>query len=334
MPQSTLYVGMGVHKESMAVAYVAQDHGAEVVFLGSIGTRQCDIDQRIRPLQSKSKELVFVYAAGPCGYWLYRSLTKQGQVCRVVAPSLIPKQASGRVKTNRRDAVQLARLMRSGDLTPVSVPPVEDEALRDLRLARAATLHALKTAKHRLKAVFLRHDIRSSGRATWGPTHLRWLSEVVCPAPAQQLGFQEYVNAVTEHTQCLQRLEQERHEHVQSWRLRPVVDALQALRGVQCTVAVTVSSELGDLARFDKPSQLMRYLGLTPAEYSPGDHRRQGAITKTGNAHAVSCSKAPGPTGSRPKSAGISKCGSNSCPNPSRLSVGRLRCGCANAIDT
>jgi transposase len=287
MPQSnTLYVGMDVHKESIAVAYVAEEHHAEVVYLGAIGTRQCDIDQLIRNMQSKGKPLVFVYEAGPCGYWLYRYLTKKGHVCWVVAPSLIPKKAGDRVKTNRRDAIQLARLMRSGDLTPVYVPQVEDEAIRDLSRAREDALRDLKTAKHRLKAFLLRHDIRSTGRATWSPAHLRWLSEIVCPTPAQQIVFQEYVRAVTEHSERLGRLEQELHDQVPAWRLRPVVDALQALRGVQFTVAVTLVAELGDLARFDKPSQLMRYLGLTPSEYSTGDHRRQGALTKTGNAHA------------------------------------------------
>jgi transposase len=237
-------------------------------------------------MQSKGKHLVFVYEAGPCGYWLYRYLTKKGHVCWVVAPSLIPTKAGDRVKTNRRDAIQLARLLRSGDLTPVYVPQVEDEAVRDLSRAREDALRDLKTAKHRLKAFLLRHDIRYTGRATWSPAHLRWLSEIVCPTPAQQIVFQEYVRAVTEHSERLGRLEQELHAPVHTWHLRPVVDALQALRGVQFTVAVTLVAELGDLARFDKPSQLMRYLGLTPSEYSTGDHRRQGAITKTGNAHA------------------------------------------------
>jgi transposase len=130
---STLYVGMDVHKDSIAVAYVAQDHGAEVISLGTIGTRQADIDHLIRKLQSKAKPLVFVYEAGPCGYWLYRYLRKKGYDCWVVAPSLIPKKPGDRVKTDRRDAMQLARLMRSGDLTPVYVPSVEDEAIRDLR---------------------------------------------------------------------------------------------------------------------------------------------------------------------------------------------------------
>jgi transposase len=287
MPQSsTLYVGLDVHKESIAVAYVAQTHGAEVTYLGTIGTRQCDLDQLIRKMQSKAKHLVFVYEAGPCGYWLYRYLTTQGYDCWVVAPSLIPKKAGDRVKTDRRDAVQLARLARSGDLTPVYVPTVEDEAIRDLTRAREDTLSDLQDAKFRLKAFLLRHDIRYTGRATWNPAHLRWLSEVVCPTPAQQIVFQEYVRAVTEHTERLQRLEQELPERVKSWRLRPVVDALQALRGVQFTVAVTMVAELGDLTRFDNPRELMKFLGLIPSEYSTGERRRQGSITKAGNTHA------------------------------------------------
>jgi transposase len=287
MPQSsTLYVGLDVHKESIAVASVAQDYHAEVVSIGNIGTRQCDIDTLIRQLQSKSSPLVFVYEAGPCGYWLYRSLTKKGQVCRVIAPSFIPQKPGDRVKTTRRDAIKLARLMRSGDLTPVYVPQVEDEASRDLCRAREDAIRDLKAAKFRLKAFLLRHDIRYTGRAAWGPAHLRWLSEVVCPTPAQQSVFQEYVRAVNEHTERLARLAQALQDQVQTWRLAPVVEGLQALRGVQFTVAVTIVAELGDLTRFDNPRQLMNYLGLPPSEYSPGERRRQGGITKTGNTHA------------------------------------------------
>jgi transposase len=287
MPQSrTLYVGMDVHKESIAVAYVAQEHGAEVVSLGTIGTRQCDIDKLLRHLQSKGPQLVFVYEAGPCGYWRYRSLTKKGFVCWVIAPSLIPKKPGDRVKTDRRDARQLARLMRSGDLTPVYVPAVDDEAIRDLRRAREDTLRDLKAAKLRRKAFLLRHDIRYTGRANWSPAHLRWLSEVVCPTPAQQIVFQEYVQTVTAQTARLQRLEHERRAQVQTWRFQPVVEALQALRGVQFTVAVTTVAALGDLTRVDNPRQLMNYLGLTPSEYARGPRRQQGSMTKTGHSHA------------------------------------------------
>src|SRR5215510_13034826 len=186
---STLYVGLDVHKDSIAVAYVAKDHDAEVTFLGTIGTRQCDIDHLVRKMQSKAKHLIFVYEAGPCGYWLYRYLTKKGYDCWVVAPSLIPQKPGDRVKTDRRDAVQLARLARSGDLTAVYVPKVADEAIRDLSRAREDAISDLKDAKFRLKAFLLRHDIRYSGRANWGAAHLRWLSEVVCQTPAQQIVF-------------------------------------------------------------------------------------------------------------------------------------------------
>ena len=204
----------------------------------------------------------------------------------MVASSLIPKNPGGRVKTNRRDAMQLARLARSGDLTPVYVPRVEDEAIRDLTRAREDTICALQDAKFRLKAFLRRQDIGDRGRANGGPAHLRWLSEVVCPTPAQQIVFQEYVRAVNEHTERLGRLEQELQEQVKAWRLSPVGDALQALRGVQFTVAVTIVAEIGDLTRFENPRELMKCLGLVPSEYSTGERRQQGAITKAGNTHA------------------------------------------------
>jgi transposase len=283
---STRYVGLDVHQESIAVADVANDHDADVIYLGSVGTRHTDIAQLVRKLQAKATHLVFVYEAGPCGYWLYRYLTKKGHICWVVAPSLIPNKAGDRVKTDRRDAVQLARLMRSGDLTPVYVPTVEDEAIGDLARAREDAIRDLKAAKFRLKAFWLRHDIRSTGRAPWGPAHLRWLAEVVWATPAQHIVFQEDVRAVSEHPERLQRLAQELQDHVKTWRLQPVVEALQALRGVQFIVAVTLVAEWGDLTRFDNPRQLMSDLGLTPSEYSSGERRRQGTIPKAGNTHA------------------------------------------------
>jgi transposase len=283
---SMLYIGLDVHNESIAVAYIAQEHGAEVTYLGSIGTRQCDIDQLARKMQSKAKHLLFVYEAGPCGYWLYRYLTRKGYDCWVVAPSLIPKKPGDRVKTDRRDAMQLARLARSGDLPTVYVPTAEDEALRDLTRAREDAISDLKAAKFRLKAFLLRHDIRYVGRANWGPAHLRWLAEVVCPTPAQHIVFQEDVRAVHEHTERLHRLDQELQEQVKAWRLQPVVEALQALRGVQFTVAVTMVAEIGDLTRFENPRELMKFLGLIPSEYTSAERRRQGSITKAGNTHA------------------------------------------------
>jgi transposase len=185
MAQSrTLDVGMDVPKESSTVADGAQAHGAEVISLGTIGTRQCEIDTLIRQRRSKSKPLVLVYAAEPCGDGLYRYLMKQGYVCWGVAPSVIPQKAGDRVTTDRREARPLAQLMHSGDLTPVDVPAVDDAAMRDLSRAREDTRQALKAATWRLTACLLRHDIRSTGRATGSPAHLRWRREVVCPTPA------------------------------------------------------------------------------------------------------------------------------------------------------
>jgi transposase len=176
--------------------------------------------------------------------------------------------------------------MRPGDLSPVYVPKVEDETIRDLTRTREDAIRDLKTAEFRLKAFLLRHDIRYTSRATWGAAHLRWPSDVVCPTPAPQIVFQEYVRAVNEQTARLQRVAQARHDHVKAWRLHPVVEALQALRGVQFTVGVTVVAKIGDLTRFDNPRDLMKFLGLIPSEYSSGERRQQGAITKAGNPHA------------------------------------------------
>lgn len=163
---STLFVGLEVRKDSIAVAYAREARDTEVIFMRRIGTGQCDLDKLIRTLSSKAKELVFVYEAGPCGYWLYRYLTKKHLHCWVVAPSLVPKNAGDRVKNDRRDAIQLARLLRSGDLTPVYVPTVEDEAVGDLTRTREDTIRDLKAAKSRLKAFLLRQDIRYESRAT------------------------------------------------------------------------------------------------------------------------------------------------------------------------
>jgi transposase len=283
---NTLFVGLDVHKDSISVAHVPDDRRAEVTYIGRIGTRAADIDRLLRRLQDKADRLIVAYEAGPCGYVLHRHLTRRGITCLVVAPSLIPRKPGDRVKTDRRDAVQLARLLRSGDLDSVYVPSVEDEALRDLCRAREAAVVTLKAAKFRLKSLLLRLGLHYTGRADWNDAHLRYLSKVVCPTPAQQIVFQESLRAVDEQVERLKRLQAELTDLVPAWRLAPVVHALQALRGVQDTVAVTVVAELGDLTRFDNPRQLAAFLGLVPSEDSTGDSRRQGPITKAGNSHA------------------------------------------------
>jgi transposase len=237
---TTLYVGMDSHKDFISVAYGVGGSSDAPVYLGPIGTRQADIQGLVRRLRSKASRLVFAYEAGPCGYILHRTLIGLGHECRVVAPSLIPKRPGVRVKTNRRDATELARLLRSGDLVSVVVPGVEDEALRDVSRARDATRITLKAAKLRLKSFLLRLGLAYSGRASWSAAHRRYLAKVVCPTAAQQIVFEELVRAVDEQVERQERLERQLAEVASSWRLKPVVEALQALRGVQWLVAVTM----------------------------------------------------------------------------------------------
>jgi transposase len=244
---------MAGHHDAMAVADVAQAHGAEVTSLGAIGPRHGASDPRLRQRPANAHSLLFVSDAGPWGDWLSRERTPTGHHCWVVAPSLSPTKPGERVTTARRDAVPLARLARSGDLTAGAGPTVEDAALRDLSRARAEAISALKAATGRLTAVWLRHESRDPGRATWGEAHLRWLSAVVCPPSAPPIVVQAYVRAVTEPTDRLGRLEPARHDQGNSWRFHPVVHALQAWRGVQFPVAVTPVAELGDLTRFETP---------------------------------------------------------------------------------
>jgi len=287
MRQSTpLFVGLDVHKDSIAVAHAEGGTAAPPVFVGAIGSRQADLDQLLRRLHSKAAALTVAYEAGPSGYGLYRYLTAKGVACHVVAPSLIPRKPGDKVKTDRRDAVTLARLLRSGDLTAVYVPSVEDEAIRDLCRARDAARVTMKDAKLRLKALLLRLGLHYVGRADWNAAHRRYLAKVVCPTPAQQIVFQESVRAVDEQVDRVARIETELRAAAPRWRLDPVVQALQALRGVQWRVAITVVAELGDLTRFENPRQLAAFVGLIPSEYSSGGSRRQGGITKAGNGRA------------------------------------------------
>jgi transposase len=239
----------------------------------------------VRRLQSKASRLVFTYEVGPCGYVLYRYFTARKLECLVVAPCLIPKKPGDRVKTDRRDAVELARLLRAGDLSSVYVPSVEDEAMRDLSRAREATLSDLKCAKRRLRSFLLRHGLNYTGKATWNEAHLGYLSRLVCSTAAQQVVFQELLRAVDDHDQRLKRLETQLQEQIPAWRLRPLVEALVALRGVQDIVAITTVAEIGDLTRFDSPRQLTAFVGLNPSEHSSGLQRWQGSITKAGNSH-------------------------------------------------
>lgn len=280
----TIFVGLDVHKDSIVAAY-SIGLGA-VQSLGNIGTRQCDLDRLCKRMQSKGTEVRFVYEAGPTGYAVYRYLRKKGYACMVCAPSLIARKPGDRVKTDRRDAIKLVKALRMDDLSPVHVPDVTDEALRDLVRAWGAAKRDLHKARQRLKGFLLMHDVRYTGRANWGPAHRRWLSEFVFAQPWSQIAFQEHRQAIEDRLAQCERLEAALREATPAWRWYPVVQAIQALRGVQFTVAISLIAEIGDLSRFDHPRQLMAWLGVTPSEHSSGSSRRLGGITKAGNSYA------------------------------------------------
>ena len=287
---SILFIGLDTHKEFNEVAYIEEHRGAQPVHLGRVSSSKVAVQKLVRQFESKypGATLHFVYEAGPCGYWIYRLITSLGHCCYVVAPSLIPKKPGEKIKTDKRDALKLAKLLKSEDLTPIYVPEPEDEAVRDLSRAREVAMKDLKDAKYQLKALLLRNNINYKGTANWSQKHLRWLTELVLPPPppAQHIVLQEFLHTITERISRLERLDNELTHHVHQWRYYPVVKAIQAMRGVRLLVATGVVAELGDLSRFDHPCKLMSYLGLVPSEHSSGGKRHIGAITKCGNGRA------------------------------------------------
>ncbi|MGC0119924.1 IS110 family transposase [Pseudoalteromonas piscicida] len=285
---STLFIALDTHKEFNEVAYIEEHRGANAVHLGRFSSSKLAVQKLVRQFESKhpGATLHFVYEAGPCGYWIYRLITSLGHFCYVVAPSLIPKKPGERIKTDKRDALKLVKLLKSEDLTPIYVPEPEDEAIRDLSRAREVAMKDLKDAKYQLKALLLRNNINYKGTANWSQKHLRWLTELVLPHPAQHIVLQEFLQTITERISRLERLDNELTHHVHQWRYYPVVKAIQAMRGVRLLVATGVVAELGDLSRFDHPRKLMSYLGLVPSEHSSGGKRHIGAITKCGNGRA------------------------------------------------
>ena len=204
----------------------------------------------------------------------------------MVAPSLIPKKPGEKIKTDKRDALKLAKLLKSEDLTPIYVPMPEDEAVRDLSRTREVAMKDLKDAKYQLKALLLRNNINYKGTANWSQKHLRWLTELVLPHPAQHIALQEFLQTITERISRLERLDNELTHHVHQWRYYPVVKAIQAMRGVRLLVATGVVAELGDLSRFDHPRKLMSFFDLVPSEHASGGKHHIGAITKCGNGRA------------------------------------------------
>lgn len=285
MKDSITIVGMDVHKNSIQIALAETGEGKEVRSYGRIGGTMAALDAFVRNLVSRGVNPRFVYEAGPCGYEIYRHLTKKGFSCRVIAPSLTPRKAGDRIKNDKRDAMTLARSERSGDLTGVIVPTEEDEAMRDLTRAREDAVKAQNTARQHLKAFLLRHGKRCPGPERWGRDHMRWIEAISMDLPALQIVLEDHIGAVIAATERVGKLEGEIEGMLAGWRLGPVVSALQSMRGIGPVTAATIVAETGDMNRFPSPRPYMAFIGIVPSEHSTGDTIRRGKITKTGNSH-------------------------------------------------
>jgi transposase len=283
---SEAFVAFDVAKTKHAVAIAAGGRGSEVRFVGEVPNAPGAVEKLIRKLAGRYDKLHFCYEAGPTGYGLYRQIQALGHGCVVVAPALIPKRPGERVKTNRRDAVTLARLHRAGELTGVWVPDAIHEAVRDLVRAREAAADDRRRKRQQLLSFLLRHGRIYSGGGHWTLAHRRWLAKQGFEHPAQQIVFQEAIDAIADADQRLCRLEQQLALIVVNWSMAPVVEAYQAMRGASFVVAVTFAAEIGDVRRFETPRQLMSFLGLVPAESSTGVTVRRKGLTLAGNRRA------------------------------------------------
>ena len=280
------YIGLDVHKDSISIAVAEGGRKGEVRDYGRVGGSLIALERALRKLKKEGMELHCVYEAGPCGFVIYRRLKQIGIDCEVVAPSLIARKPGERIKTNRRDAIKLARSHRAGELTAVHVPDAGDEAIRDLCRARSDAVRDQRRSRQQLKALLLRQGYHYTGKSSWTEAHLRYLRELEMSHPAQKVALEEYLIAIGQVGERIARLNGQIELQVATWRFKPAVEALMAMRGIQLIAASVLLSELGDLRRFAHPRQLMAYLGLVSSENSTGNSRHQGAITKCGNTHA------------------------------------------------
>lgn len=280
------FIGLDVHAETIAVA-VAEPTG-EVRSLGVIPNRRESLRRLVKQL-GPVERLRVCYEAGPTGYVVYWQLTALGVRCEVVAPTLVPVKAGDRVKTDRRDAEKLARSYRAGDLTAVWVPDASHEALRDLVRAREAAKRDQLRARHRLGKFLLRQGRRPTERLTpWTQRYLAWIKQAVhFEQAAQEATLADYLHEVEHAATRIERLERAIDDTLVDIppRMRAVIDALQALRGIAKISAVTIVAEVGELSRFGRAPQLTGYCGLGASEASSGERQHRGGITKTGNAH-------------------------------------------------
>lgn len=286
MKTTDKYIGLDVHKDTTVIAVAEGGREGETRLYGTITSDLHALERVLQKLGGEGVRLHVVYEAGPTGYVVYRRLQQLQIDCMVVAPSCTPLPKGPRQKTDRRDALMLAKLHRAGELTAIHVPDAVDESIRDLTRARADAVHDLTRAKLRLKSFLLRQGYRYTGKANWSEAHQRYLRELVLPLPALKAVLEEYLLAMDQAVQRVSRLDDLIAAQVPAWRLYPAVQALMCLRGFQLTAAAVLVAELGEVHRFAHPRHLMAFLGLVPREHSSGDTRKLGGITKAGNAHA------------------------------------------------
>jgi transposase len=280
--QRCRFIGLDVHKATIAVA-VADETEAPTSF-GTIANDPAAVRKLMTRLGGPEVRLRVAYEAGPTGYALHRQLSALGIECSVVAPSLIPVRAGDKVKTDRRDALKLARLLRSGDLTPVWVPDEAHEALRNLVRSRADAKADELRAKHRLSKFLLRQGRRAPvGIRNWSERHYQWLRQVRFEHVADRVVFADYLAEVTAAGERLKRLQAALRECAATAKQAGLITALQAFRGIGFLSAVTIVAEAGDLRRFASAPQFMAYAGAVPSEASSGGRQHRGRITKTGN---------------------------------------------------
>ena len=281
---SEAFVGLDVAKLHNAVAVADAGRTGEIRYMGEIPNTPEATRKLVAKLAARYDELHFCYEAGPTGYGLHRCLKDMGQDCIVIAPTSMPRRPGDRVKTNRRDAMDLARLLRAGELTPIWVPDAPHEAMRDLVRAREAAVCDSRMKRQQVSAMMLRHGRIYPGKKSWSAKHRRWLADQNLGQRASDIALGEALQAVVDAETRQKRTEAAIEAMLEDWSLAPVVAALQSLRGIGLISAVTLMAELGDLARFENPRQLMGYVGLVPSERSTGERVKRGGITRRGNA--------------------------------------------------
>ena len=284
MKDSTIWVGIDDHADSLKVSVFGSD-GSQPLERFELVPDERGLRQLVRRMKGLGSEVRCVYEAGPCGYQLYRHLRGRGVCCEVAAPALTPRRPGQRVKTDRRDADKLGRFHRSGELVLIRVPDQSQEALRDLVRAREDAQEDLMRRRHRLSKFLLRHGHRYRGGQHWTQRHWALIRSIHFDDVHAQAVLNEYVLAIAEQTEQIKRFDSLMEEASRQPLYAEKIGHLKVLRGVATTTALTILSETGDLRRYTGARQLMAATGLVPSEHSSGSRRRQGAITKTGNAH-------------------------------------------------